>query len=120
MPFGLTNAPTDFQTFIHDVLRPFLDNFCTAYLDEILVYSSSLKEYRGHIRQIVQVLTGAGLHLKPEKYQFHQTEVKYLGLIITSDGIKMDPAKVSTVVDWEPPVNVTDVQCFVGCANFYR
>jgi len=120
MPFGLTNAPADFQTFINDVLRPFLDNFCTAYLDDILIYSSSLKEHKEHVRQTLGVLAKAGLHLKPEKCQFHQTEVKYLGLIITTGGIKMDPAKVSTIVDWEPPANVTGVQCFLGFANFYR
>jgi len=72
------------------------------------------------MEQTLEVLTKAGLYLKPEKCQFHQTEVKYLGLIITTGGIKMDPAKVSTIVDWEPPVNVTGVQCFLGFANFYR
>ena len=56
MPFGLTNAPADFQHFINDVLRPFLDVFCTAYLDDILVYSESLEQHKQHVRMILELL----------------------------------------------------------------
>ena len=79
MPFGLTNAPADFQAFINEVLQPFLDVFCTAYLDDILIYSSTLEEHREHIYKVLAALTEAGLHLQPEKCMFHQQEVKYLG-----------------------------------------
>jgi hypothetical protein len=120
MPFGLTNAPADFQRFINDVLHPFLDVFCTAYLDDILVYSETLEDHRAHVRQVLEVLSKAGLHLQPEKCHFHKTEVKYLGLIITADGVKMDPAKVEAVVSWESPRNLHDVRAFLGFANFYR
>ena len=90
MPFGLTNAPADFQRFINDVLHPFLDAFCTAYLDDILIYSESLEEHQEHVKKVLQALSKVGLHLKPEKCEFHKTEVKYLGLIISADGVKMD------------------------------
>ena len=120
MPFGLTNAPADFQRFINDVLHPFLDVFCTAYLDDILVYSETLEEHRIHVKRILIVLSEAGLHLTLEKCHFHQTEVKYLRLIITADGVKMDPAKVQAVVGWESPRNLHDIRAFLGFANFYR
>lgn len=90
MPFGLTNAPMGFQRFINDVLHPFLDNFCTAYLDDNLIYSETLEEHQEHVRKVLEVLSKTGLHLKPEKCEFHKTEVKYLGLIISTEGVKMD------------------------------
>jgi hypothetical protein len=99
MPFGLTNAPASFQHFINDTLRDFLDVFCTAYLDDILIYSDSLAEHQIHVRQVLKKLQQAGLYLKPEKCEFHVQEVKYLGLIITTKGIQMDPAKVAAVKD---------------------
>jgi hypothetical protein len=82
MPFGLTNAPADFQHFINDVLRPYLDVFITAYLDDILIYSDNLKDHRDHVLKVLEALSEAGLHLKPEKCEFHHQEVKYLGFII--------------------------------------
>ncbi len=124
MPFGLTNAPATFQHFINDVLRPFLDIFATAYLDDILIYSESLREHKRHVRQVLQALSDAGLHLAPEKCEFHRQSVKYLGFIITTEGVAPDPAKVATVQEWgtdkSPIRNRTDVQRFLGFANFYR
>ena len=120
MPFGLTNAPADFQHFINDVLRPFLDVFCTAYLDDILVYSESLEQHKQHVRMILEALTKAGLHLKPEKCHFHKKQVKYLGFIITTEGVTVDPAKIATIMEWPAPENVKDVRSFLGFACFYR
>ena len=120
MPFGLTNALADFQHFINDVLHPFLDVFCTAYLYDILVYSKMLEDHRAHVKRVLEVLSKAGLHLKPEKCHFHKTEVKYLGLIISADGVKMDPAKVKAIVNWESPHNLHTDRAFLGFANFYR
>jgi transposase InsO family protein len=120
MPFGLTNAPSDFQALINNVLRAYLDDFCSAYIDDIIIYSNTLKEHREQVYKVLKALSDAGLHLKPEKCQFHKQEVKYLGFIITTNGIRMDPSKVSCVLGWETPKNITDVQCFLGFANFYR
>ena len=96
--FGLTNAPADFQHFINDALHPFLNHFYTAYLDDILIYRMTLEEHREHMRRILEVLSKAGLHLKPEKCHFYKTEVKYLGLIISANGIRMDPEKVTAIL----------------------
>jgi hypothetical protein len=120
MPFGLTNAPASFQHFINDVLRPYLDVFVTAYLDDMLIYSDNLEEYKKHVLKVLEVLSKAGLHLKPEKCEFHQQEVKYLGFIISTSRTKMDLVKVATIQEWPAPRNVKDVQIFLGFANFYR
>ena len=65
-------------------------------------------------------MSKVSLHLKPEKWEFYKTEVKYLGLIISADGIKMDPKKVKAVVEWGAPKNLHDQHAFLGFSNFYR
>ena len=120
MPFGLCNAPSTFQAFINDVLREYLDVFCSAYLDDILIYSNSQEEHTEHAQKVLEKLKQAGLYLDINKCQFHVQEVKYLGLMITTEGLKMDPQKVETITQWKPARCVKDVQAFLGFANFYR
>ena len=120
MPFGLCNAPSTFQAFINDVLREYLDVFCSAYLDDILIYSDTKEEHIDHVGKVLEKLQQAGLYLDINKCEFHTKQVKYLGLIITTEGLKMDPQKVETVRNWKAPRCVKDVQAFLGFANFYR
>ncbi|KAH0611235.1 uncharacterized protein H6S33_011662 [Morchella sextelata] len=120
MPFGLTNAPATFQHFINDCVRDYLDMFCTAYLDDILIYSDTFKEHQIHVEKVLEALQRNGVLLKPEKCEFHTQSTTYLGLIIEPNGIKMDPRKVETVKNWTVPKTVKDVQAFLGFANFYR
>jgi hypothetical protein len=116
MPFGLTNAPATFQNYINDVLAPYLDRFCTAYLNNTSIYWHNFDEQQQHIRLVLDAFAKVGLHLKPEKCEFHQQDVKYLGLIIRTEGIKMDPEKIRALQDWEPPSNLKDVRAFLGFA----
>jgi len=120
MPFGLTNAPATFQHLMNDVLRDFLDDFVVVYLDDILIFSTSLDEHKRHVRRVLERLRDNGLFAKPEKCAFHQREIEYLGYLVSPDGVKMDPKKVSAILDWPEPTNVTQLQAFLGFANFYR
>ena len=120
MPFGLCNAPGTFQAFINSTLREYLDDFCTSYLDDILIYSDNKEEHIAHVSKVLERLQHAGLFLDVDKCEFFVTTVKYLGLIITTEGVKMDPAKVEAIVNWKSPRNLKDVQAFIGFANFYR
>ncbi len=120
MLFGLANAPSSFQHYINDTLREYLDVFCTTYLDDILIYSETLKEHRQHIHLILQALRKVGLYAEIEKCQFHVQEAIYLGLVISHKGIKKNPQKVETVREWPQPQNLKNVQSFLGFANFYR
>jgi hypothetical protein len=120
MPFGLTNTLATFQNYINNILAPYLDHFCTTYLDDTLIYSDNFEEHQQHVHLVLDAFAKVGLYLKPEKCEFHQQEVKYLGLIISTEGIKMDPQKMCAVQDWEPPSNLKDVHAFLGFANFYR
>jgi hypothetical protein len=72
MPFGLTNAPASFQHFINDILWPYLNMFITAYLNDILIYSNNLNDHQNHVLKVLEALSKASLHLKPEKCKFHQ------------------------------------------------
>ena len=97
MPFGLCNAPGTFQHYMNDTFLGFLDEFLVVYLDDLLIYSSNLKEHKKHISKVLEKLKEAGLFLKPSKCQFHVQEVEFLGFIIGENGVRMDPAKVDSV-----------------------
>jgi hypothetical protein len=120
MPFGLTNTPASFQWWMNEILSDYLDVFCIAYLDDILIYSNNLEQHRQHIRLILKRVEEVGLILKASKCEFHTDRTEYLGYIISRMGIQMDPENVRAVAEWKEPVNVKGVQSFLGFANFYR
>ena len=120
IPFGLCNGPASFQNYINDTLWEYLDDFWTVYLDDILIYSEIEAEHEIHVKRVLQKLHEAGLQTDITKCAFHVKEVPYLGLIIITKGVKMNSAKVSTIVKWLPLMNIKDVQSFLGFANFYQ
>jgi Reverse transcriptase (RNA-dependent DNA polymerase)/RNase H-like domain found in reverse transcriptase/Integrase zinc binding domain len=121
-PFGLANAPSTFQKYINWVLRDFLDDFCSAYIDDILIYSSgSLQDHRRKVNSVLSRLQEAGLQCDLGKCEFEVQSTKYLGFIIEAGrGIRMDPDKVKAIQGWEAPTTVKGVRGFLGFANFYR
>ena len=119
MPFGLTGGPASWQRFINNLLWEYLNDFCTAYLDNILIYSTSMKEHRIHMRKVLTKLRKAGIPADVDKCKFHVTETKYLGLIVGTEGIKMDPSKVDAIKLWDTPTCVREVRSFIGFCNFY-
>ena len=94
--------------------------YCTAYLDDILIYSKNRKEHEAHVREVLKRLIKAGLNADVNKCEFCITKTKYLGIIITTGGIEMNPEKVKAVIEWEPPETRRQLQRFLGFANFYR
>jgi hypothetical protein len=99
MPFGLTNAPASMQRLMNDALHEYLDIFVIVYLDDVLVYLTSTEEHVRHVRLVLKKLKEYSLLLKPEKCEFHKSQVEFLGYIIRTHGIKMDQAKVTAVLD---------------------
>jgi hypothetical protein len=128
MQFGTTNAPADCQGYINDAIREALDIFASACLDDVLIYSDSEEEHVGHVEWILQRLLEAGLYLKPEKHEFHKEAVRYLGLIITMQGIALVADKVETLRNWSREKktkngrlnNLFEVQQFIGYCNYYQ
>ena len=94
--------------------------FCTAYLDDVLIYSTKEEEHADHVLQVLRRLHKRGLQVDIDKCEFNTTRVKYLGMIVTTNGIEMDTEKVEAIQKWEAPLSVKDVQAFLGFANFYR
>ena len=125
--FGTTNAPVDFQGYINNTLREALDDFASAYLDKILIYSDSEEEHVEHVKWVMQRILKAGLYWKPEKCEFHTETVRYLGRMISSMGISMDEEKVETVKNWSRGkktkngrLNILfEVQQFLRFCNYY-
>src|SRR5436190_438213 len=120
MPFGLTNAPATFQSYINSALQEYLDDFCIAYLDDILIYSNSHEEHTKHVRLVLEKLRKHGLYASLEKCEFSVEEVNFLGFVISPTGISMEPSRIATIVDWPTPKSVLDIQVFLGFCNFYR
>ncbi len=97
MPFELINASTTCQEMINDTLRQNLNIFVIAYLDDIMIYSITLKEHVQHVSQILECLNKRDLRLKPEKCEFHQEEVDFLEFVVERHGIRMNPKKIKAV-----------------------
>lgn len=98
MPFGLTNAPSTFQALMNEVFRPILRNFVLVFFDDILVYSKSWPEHIKHLDTVFSILEFHKLHVKLEKCEFGQREVKYLGHLITSAGVAVDLEKIEAML----------------------
>ena len=94
MPFGLSNAPASFQHLMNSTLSDFLDHFCVVYLDDILIYSPDRQTHQRHVEQVLQRLLDAHLWVKPEKCSFYKEEIEFLGYLVGTRGIRMDPRKV--------------------------
>ncbi|KAK3561402.1 hypothetical protein QTP86_000592 [Hemibagrus guttatus] len=120
MPFGLTNAPAVFQALINEVFRDLLGRGFIAYIDDILVYSTSMEEHVRQVREVLARLQQHHLYVKLEKCEFHRPMVTFLGYMISHQGVKMDMVKVRAVTEWHAPSTVRELQRFLGFANFYQ
>jgi len=85
-----------------------------------LIYCENEEQDIQHVKQILEALTKAGLQVKPQKCEFHTNNVEYLGFIITTEGQQMDPAKITTIIEWPIPKKLRDVRSFLRFGNFYR
>ena len=120
MPFGLCNSPASFQNYINDTLQKYLNNFCTVYLNDILIYSEIEAEHKIHVKRVLQKLREADLQADITKCAFYVKEIPYLELIIIIREVKINSAKVSIIVKWSSLVNIKDIQSFLSFTNFYQ
>ena len=119
MFFGLCNDPSSFQSFINKVFHDFLNVFCTAYLDDILIYSDNEKKHNEHVHLILTHLWEFRLYVNIKKCVFKIWEVLYLSFFIGVDSICMNPQKITTITDWFTSIKLKQVQSFLKFVNFY-
>jgi beta-lactamase superfamily II metal-dependent hydrolase len=120
MPFGLTNAPSTFMRVMTQVLKPFLGKFVVVNFDDILIFSRSVQEHLSHVEQVLKVLRVEQLYINKDKCSFMRKSTKFLGFIISNQGVEADPVKVQAVQQWPTPQNLFEVRSFHGLATFYR
>ncbi|MBW0506004.1 hypothetical protein O181_045719 [Austropuccinia psidii MF-1] len=120
IPFGLTNSPASFQNFVNDIFQDLLDVYVVVYLDDLMVFSKSEEEHVTHVSTVLFRLRANNRFAKSSKCLFHVSSVEYLGYGVSSEGLKMDQAKVQQILNLPPPRNLKAPQSFLGFANFYR
>lgn len=120
MPFGLCNAPSTFQRLMERLFGDQRHQSVLLYLDDIIVFSSSIQQHLERLRMVLGRLRAEGLKVKLEKCAFFQERVTYLGHVISSSGVATDPGKVEAVAQWPCPRTVAELRTFLGFASYYR
>nr|GEU53329.1 putative reverse transcriptase domain-containing protein [Tanacetum cinerariifolium] len=120
MSFGLTNAPAIFIDLMNRVYKPYLDKFMIVFIDDILIYSKNEQEHREHIKLILELLKREKLYAKFSKCEFWIPKVQFLGNVIDSRGIHVDPAKIKCIKDWASPKTPAEIRQFLGLDGYYQ
>lgn len=120
MPFGLTNAPASFQRLMEKVLVNLTPHKCLCYLDDIIIMGKTFLEALENLKDVFQRLREANLKLKPKKCSLFQTQVTYLGHVVSENGIACDPLKIQAIEEWPIPSNKSEVRSALGLIGYYR
>ena len=120
MPFGLSNSCGTFQRTMELALQGLQWETCLVYIDDIIVYGKDFDEHMIRVEQVLERIKQAGLKLKPEKCNFLQEQVVFLGHVVSRDGVQPDPTNVSKIVNWPRPENPKHVKQFVATGSYYR
>nr|GFC36582.1 putative reverse transcriptase domain-containing protein [Tanacetum cinerariifolium] len=120
MPFSLTNEPVVFMDLMNRVCKPYMDKFVIVFIDDILINLKDEKEHEEHLRRILELLKKKELYAKFSKCEFWIPKVQFLGHVIDSQGIHVNPAKIESVKDWTSPKSPTKIRQFLELAGYYR
>lgn len=120
MAFGLTNAPATFQRLMERCMGELNLKDCLIYLDDVIIFSDTIQTHFQRLEAVFTRLEQYGLKLKGSKCEFFQLEVKYLGHVVSADGVRTDPDKISVLKDWPVPRSIKDLRSFLGFAGYYR
>lgn len=120
MAFGLCNAPGSFQRLMQIVFRDELFAGVLVFLDDIMVYSDTLDSHLARLDLVLQKLREHGLKVEPQKCCFLQTSVRYLGHVLSAEGVATDFEKTKAVSEWPIPNNARELRAFIGTCSFYR
>ena len=118
MPFGLTGAPATFQRSMNLMLIDL--EHAMVYIDDIIVFSENFETHLEDVEKVFKRIKMSGFKVKPPKCEWGKTKVKYVGHIISQNGIEPDPEIINKVKDCKPPNSIKQLQSFLGLANYYR
>jgi hypothetical protein len=105
---------------MNDIFADLIDVSVVCYLDDILIYSCNKEDHKCNVREVLRQLRKHKLYARANKCKFSVTETKYLGFILSPDGLRMDDKKIAAICNWSTPRKIKEVQSFLGFANFYR
>lgn len=120
LPFGLKNAPAIFQRALDDILRQYIGKICYVYIDDIIIFGPDEQTHLKNIETIFDTLQRANIKVQLNKCEFLKKEVEYLGFIISTEGIKTNPAKITAIQAIKPPNTIKELRSFLGMSGFYR
>lgn len=120
LAFGLSNCPSTFQNVMNDVFKDKIGKFVLVYMDDILIFSKTAEEHLEHIDQVLGVLKDEKLRCKLSKCKFAMTELRFVGHLVTREGIRMDPEKTRPVKEWPEPKNLRALRGVLGFGNYFR
>lgn len=116
LPFGLCSAPATFQRMMDSVLTGLKWQTCLVYLDDVVVFSTTFEEHLSRLRKVLEAVRSAGLSLKPEKCHFGFTELKFLGHVVSAEGVRPDPEKTAPVASFPVPRDKKAYDASLGSA----
>lgn len=120
MPMGLKNSPSTFQRVMDNVLKDLQNTVCLVYLDDIIVFSTSLQEHMVNLEKVFERLRESNFKIQMDKSEFLKLETAYLGHVISKDGIKPNPDKISAIQKYPIPQTVKQIKQFLGLVGYYR
>lgn len=120
MPQGITNAPGTFQRLMEKCMGDINLSEVLVFLDDLIVFSGTLEEHERRLLHVLGRLKEYGLKLSLDKCKFFQTSVKYLGHIVSKDGVETDPQKIEAIKTWPSPQNLKELRSFLGFSGYYR
>ena len=110
MPFGLANAPATFQNMMNDIFKERIDLGVVIYLDDILIYAKNEADHISLVKRVLSHLQEHKLGIALEMCEWHKSKVNFLDCIISAEGVEMDQEKINTVLEWDAPETVKDIQ----------
>lgn len=120
MPFGLKNAPATFQRLMNEILREFINKICVVYLDDILIFSTSLTEHIQSVKLIFNKLSEHNLKIQFDKCSFMKKNTEFLGHVLTDQGMKPNPNKILCIKEYPIPKTEKQLKGFLGATGYYR
>ena len=112
--------PSTFQSLLNDLFWPHLQKFILVCFDDILIYNQMWADHLRHLSMTLMILLDNNLFAKKSKCHFGVSRVDYLGHVISSKGVVVDPSKIKSISEWSIPTTVKDVRGFLELARYYR